>query len=54
MVLQTPELFRLAVMINNLRGLYGTDYGLLMSGTVLSIAPLMLLFLLLQKECIQG
>jgi ABC-type sugar transport system, permease component len=53
-VLQTPELFPLAVMINNLRGLYGTDYGLLMSGTFVSIAPVMCLFLLLQKEFIQG
>lgn len=53
-VLQTPELFPLAVLINNLRGLYGTDYGLLMSGTFISIAPVMCLFLLLQKEFIHG
>lgn len=53
-VLQSPERFPLAVMINNLRGLYGTDYGLLMSGTFISIAPVMCLFLLLQKEFISG
>ena len=40
--------------INNLRGIYATDYGLIMSGTLLSIAPVMCLFLLLQKEFISG
>ena len=53
-VLQEPEIFPLSVTINNLRGLYATDYGLIMSGTLLSIAPVMCLFLLLQKEFISG
>jgi ABC-type glycerol-3-phosphate transport system permease component len=53
-VLQQPELFPLSVTVNNLRGLYATDYGLIMSGTLVSIAPVMCLFLLLQKEFISG
>lgn len=53
-VLQSPELFPLSVAINNLRGIYGTEYGLIMAGTLLSIAPVMCLFLLLQKEFISG
>lgn len=53
-VLQQPEIFPLSVTINNLRGLYATDYGLIMSGTLVSIAPVMCLFLLLQKEFISG
>lgn len=53
-VLQQPEVFPLSVTINNLRGVYATDYGLIMSGTLLSIAPVMCLFLLLQKEFISG
>jgi multiple sugar transport system permease protein len=53
-VLQEPEVFPLSVTINNLRGIYATDYGLIMSGTLLSIAPVMCLFLLLQKEFISG
>lgn len=53
-VLQEPEIFPLSVTINNLRGVYATDYGLIMSGTLLSIAPVMCLFLLLQKEFITG
>ena len=53
-VLQEAELFPLSVTINNLRGIYQTEYGLIMSGTLLSIAPVMCLFLLLQREFISG
>ena len=53
-VLQSPEVFPLSVAINNLRGLYATEYGLIMSGTLVSIAPVMCLFLLLQREFITG
>jgi ABC-type glycerol-3-phosphate transport system permease component len=53
-ILQTPEKFPLAVAIAQLKGLYSTDYGLLMAGTVVSIAPVMGLFLLLQKDFIAG
>ena len=53
-VLQEPESFPLSVTINNLRGIYSTEYGLIMSGTLVSIAPVMCLFLLLQKEFISG
>lgn len=53
-VLQDPGSFPLSVAINQLRGLYGADYGLIMSGTLISIAPVLALFLLLQKEFIAG
>jgi len=53
-ILQTPEKFPLAVAIAQLKGLYGTDYGLLMAGTAVSIAPVVGLFLLLQKDFIAG
>lgn len=53
-VLQTPEKMPLAVAINQLRGVYGTDYGLIMAGTVVSIMPVLALFLLLQKEFLSG
>ncbi len=53
-ILQTPEKFPLAVAIAQLKGLYGTDFGLLMAGTLVSIAPPLALFLLLQKEFIAG
>lgn len=53
-ILQSPELQPLSVALNNLRGVYGTDYGLIMAGTLVSIAPVMSLFLLLQAEFISG
>ena len=53
-VLQTPEKMPLAVSINQLKGVYGTDYGLIMAGTVVSIMPVLALFLLLQKEFLSG
>lgn len=53
-VLQSQELFPLSVAINNLKGLQQQDFGLIMAGTVISIAPVMALFLLLQKEFISG
>ncbi len=53
-ILQTPDRFTLAVSIAQLKGLYGTDYGLLMAGTLVSVFPVMALFMLLQKDFISG
>lgn len=53
-VMQSPEMFPLSVAINNMRGLYGTDNGLILAGSFVSVAPLLCLFLLLQREFISG
>jgi len=53
-IMQSPEKLTLSVGIVQLRGLYSVDYGLIMAGTLLSILPVMALFLLLQKEFIAG
>lgn len=53
-ILQTPEKFPLAVAIAQLKGLYGTNYGMLMAGTLISVFPVVVLFLLLQREFISG
>lgn len=53
-VLQSPEKFPLAVAVAQLRGTYYQDYGLQMAGTLLSVAPVLLLFMLLQREFIAG
>jgi multiple sugar transport system permease protein len=53
-ILQNPDRFPLSVVLNNLRSIYGIDYGLITAGTLLSIAPVICLFLLLQKEFISG
>ncbi|MBK7405145.1 MAG: carbohydrate ABC transporter permease [Phycisphaerales bacterium] len=53
-VLQSPEKQPLAVAIAQLKGVYYEDYGLLMAGTLVSIAPVAGLFLLLQKDFVSG
>jgi multiple sugar transport system permease protein len=53
-VLQSPEKFPLAVAIAQLKGNYYEDYGLQMAATLVSVAPVMILFLLLQKDFIAG
>ncbi|MCP4594317.1 MAG: carbohydrate ABC transporter permease [bacterium] len=53
-VLQTPEKLPLSVAIAHLQGVYFQDYGMMMAGTALSIAPVIVLFLLLQREFIAG
>ncbi|MEQ9454712.1 MAG: carbohydrate ABC transporter permease [Phycisphaeraceae bacterium] len=53
-VMQTPEKFPLAVAVAQMRGLYSTDYGLIMASTLVSIIPVLGLFLLLQRDFIAG
>lgn len=53
-VLQSPAKFPLSVAVANLKSTYYQDYGLLMAGAVLSIVPVMGLFLLLQRDFISG
>jgi ABC-type glycerol-3-phosphate transport system permease component len=53
-VLQSPGKFPLAVAVANLKNTYYQDYGLLMAGAVVSIVPVLFLFLLLQRDFIAG
>lgn len=53
-VMQSAEMYPLSVAINNMRGLYGTDNGLILAGSFVSVLPLLCLFLLLQREFISG
>jgi multiple sugar transport system permease protein len=53
-ILQDSDKFPLSVAIAQLRGIYNTDYGMISAGTLLSIAPVMVIFLLLQREFIAG
>ncbi len=53
-VLQSPTNHPLAVMIAQMRGVYVTEYGMLMAGTLVAILPVLLLFLLLQRDFIAG
>lgn len=53
-VLQTADKFPLSVAVAQLRGTYGQDYGLLMAGTLVSVLPVLVLFLMLQRDFIAG
>ncbi len=53
-ILQSLERFPLSVAIAQMKDYYSQDYGLLMAGTLISILPVMVLFLLLQREFISG
>ena len=53
-ILQSPEKFPLSVAVAQLQGVYYQEYGLLMAATLLSVAPVLVLFIILQKEFISG
>lgn len=53
-ILHNRALYTLPIALNQLRDLYSNQYGSLMAGTLLSILPVVVLFLLLQKEFVAG
>ncbi|MBN1345016.1 MAG: carbohydrate ABC transporter permease [Phycisphaerae bacterium] len=53
-VLQDQSIFTLPIALNQMVGLYSQEYGSLMAGTLLSIVPVIVLFLILQKEFLAG
>jgi len=53
-ILHHDERFTLPIAMNALMGTYQQEYGTLMAGTFLSIVPVVILFLALQKEFVAG
>jgi ABC-type glycerol-3-phosphate transport system permease component len=53
-ILHHAELFTLPIGLNQLVSIYQTQYGMLMAGTLLGVLPVVLLFVLLQKEFVAG
>jgi len=53
-ILHNSQRFTLPIALNQLIGLYQQQYGILMAGTLLAILPVMILFLLLQREFVAG
>jgi len=41
-VLNNPKLFTLQIALNQLNGVYGTDYSMVMAATLLSTIPLLI------------
>jgi ABC-type glycerol-3-phosphate transport system permease component len=53
-VLKDPTLYTLPIGLQFLKGQYTTDYGALMAMTLISVAPLVVLFLAFQRFFVQG
>jgi len=53
-VIQSAEKLPLSVFVAQLRGPYGTEYGLIMAGTLVAVFPVLVLFLMLQRDFIAG
>jgi ABC-type glycerol-3-phosphate transport system permease component len=53
-ILHNASRFTLPIGLNQMVGMYQQSYGMLMAGTLLSVLPVIILFLLLQKEFVAG
>ena len=53
-VLRDEAKYTLPIGLANLVGVYRQDYGMLMAGTLLSLLPIVIFFLAMQREFVQG
>lgn len=53
-VIKTQGKFTLPLGLQNLYGTYGLEYGPVMAGAFLAVIPILILYILLQREFIQG
>ena len=53
-VLRDPVLYTLPIGLQFLQGQYTTDYGALMAMTLISVAPLVVIFVVFQRFFVQG
>ena len=53
-ILRDEVKYTLPIGLANLVGIYRQDYGMLMAGTLLSLMPIIILFLAMQREFVQG
>ncbi|MDR0283735.1 MAG: carbohydrate ABC transporter permease [Propionibacteriaceae bacterium] len=53
-VLRTPDAYTVPVALATLQGVGTTDYGQLLAGTLLSMVPILILFLFLQRQFVAG
>jgi arabinooligosaccharide transport system permease protein len=53
-LLHHGDRFTLPIGMNQMVGIHNQEYGALMAGTLLSVLPVILLFLALQREFVAG
>ena len=54
LVLRRKDLYTLPIAIRTFYGTFSNDYGYIMAGLVLSIVPVIIVYLCLQKHIIGG
>ncbi|MMZ65990.1 L-arabinose transport system permease protein AraQ [compost metagenome] len=52
--LNTPEKFTVPLLLNNFKGLYTADWSLMMAGTTISVVPVLIVYIIAQKQIIEG
>lgn len=52
--LNTPEKFTVPLLLNTFKGLYIADWALMMAGTTISVIPVLLIYIVAQKQIIEG
>jgi multiple sugar transport system permease protein len=52
--LSTPERFTIPLLLNQFRGLYVTDYALMMAAATIAVVPVLVIYLLGQRYIIEG
>lgn len=53
-VLTNPEMYTLPVGLNDLQGTFSTNWRYIASGTLIAMVPIVIFFLLLQKQFLKG
>jgi len=52
--LTSPEKFTVPLLLNTFKGLYFTDWSLMMAGTTISVIPVIIVYIFAQKQIIEG
>jgi len=52
--LNTPEKFTVPLLLNTFKGLYVSDWALMMAGTTISVIPVLIIYIVAQKQIIEG
>lgn len=52
--LNSPNLFTVPMLLNSFKGLYTADWALMMAGAVISVLPILIVYVILQRQIIEG
>ncbi|HZR43432.1 MAG TPA: carbohydrate ABC transporter permease [Ktedonobacteraceae bacterium] len=52
--LSSPNLFTVPMLLNQFRGEYSTQWTLVMAASVIAVVPILIVYVLLQKQIIEG